>query len=212
LQISDDFRKALDAALYNLDKAQTAYERGAALADLLAVAVVLIQPELAARQLTLLNKNPRAVLAVSYYAPKIPHTLSNVHSVKTITQGTWWGKGNRNQLKVIALKDTDIAADLRDINAGKGLLLSNNDILAPSRRVYGRHPGKAGIFPRPAKGFIALNQAEYGIFQEMLTSGGLQGNVRRFFDARMKAGNLGLTPESEAKLLRLYEDWASCHK
>ena len=154
---------------------------------------------------------------VTCYIPSIPHTISDIHSVRTLKPNTRWGKGDKSQFKTIALKDTDIATDLKDINAGKGIMIPpNNDIKAPSCRIYGRHTekGKTGIFPRgfEQKGFVQLTQAEYGVFQKMMVHGGLKGDAATFFNKTLESGNKGLNNTSFKKLQKLYADWASVQK
>ncbi|MFN7582604.1 MAG: hypothetical protein ACK5UD_16365, partial [Planctomyces sp.] len=115
---------------------------------------------------------------------------------------TRWGDGSRNSPKTVAKGDTDLAGDIADINAGRANQLQNGDIVAPSGRVYGTHPGRTGIFPRSGSlGTVDLTQAKFSLFQDMITSGGLVGNALRAFEGMLASGNPGLSPASRQKLI-----------
>ena len=134
-----------------------------------------------------------------------PVRISDTHSANDITLKTRWGGGSRNSPKTIARGDTDLAADIADINTGKATQLPSGDIVAPSGRVYGTHPGQPGIFPRSGSlGTVDLTQAELSVFKDMIKSGGLLGDALTAFEGMSKTRNSGLSAGSRQKLIDLF--------
>jgi hypothetical protein len=138
------------------------------------------------------------------FIPKQPVHMSPAHSVNTITEGTRFGGGNRNTVKTVAKGDVDIGADMEEINKGQARLLENGDIKTSSERIYGRHPGQNSVFLRSGSpGTVDLTQAEFGVFKQMVTSGGLQGSALKMLES-MQGKNPGITEQSREKLLNLF--------
>ena len=139
------------------------------------------------------------------FSPENPVSISNSHSVDTITASTRFGGGSRNTPKTVAVGGVDIKADLAEINAGKAILLEGGDIMTSSGRIYGTHPGSSTIFPRSGPGLVQLSQAEFSIYTKIVKSGGLQGGALKAFEGMLNAGNSGLNESSRQKLIELFE-------
>ena len=138
------------------------------------------------------------------FQPSSPVGISDSHSVRTIEPNTRFGAGNRNTPKTIAMGDVDLHGDVSAINNGQGLLQADGQILTPSGRTYGTHPGSSTIYPTSGPGLVNLTQAEFQIYRQMLSSGGLQGNALRAFEGQMAAGNPGLSADSAGRLKQLF--------
>jgi hypothetical protein len=114
------------------------------------------------------------------FTPSGSVSMSDVHDVNKITPKTNFGGGNAKTPKTIALGNANIAADITEINAGQSTIIpnGNGDILTSSGRRYGVHPGSNTIFLRSGSpDTVDLTQAEFGIFTNMIKSGGLQGDA-----------------------------------
>jgi hypothetical protein len=131
--------------------------------------------------------------------------MSPAHEASKITSKTRFGNGH---IKTVANKNANITADLAEINAGNHTLLNNGDILTSSGRIYGIHPdpGRNTIFLRSGPDTVQLTQAEFSVFRNMITSGGLTGNALKQFNGMQKAGNAGLSPQSQQNLINLYNN------
>lgn len=145
------------------------------------------------------------VIGVERFVPEAPLSVSNAHSIDTITPRTYFGGGNRTVPKTVARGDVDLAADLAEINAGQAQLLSDGRLLTSSGRTWGYHTDRAaGAFPREGPGLVQLTQAEFGVLKQMVDAGGLTGNAERAFEGMLRAGNQGLTEQSRDTLIDLY--------
>jgi hypothetical protein len=138
------------------------------------------------------------------FKPTTPVHVPDAHSVNTITGKTRFGAGNRNTPKTVLKGDVDTAADIAEINAGRATRLPNGDIQTSSGRIYGTHPDKPSVFPRRGPGAINLTQAEFDVYRRMVDSGGLVGDAKKFLDGLLQGKNGGVSPQSEQKLLELY--------
>ena len=143
------------------------------------------------------------------FQPSSPVGISDSHSVDTIGPNTRFGAGNRNTPKTIAMGGVDLQGDIDAINNGQGILQADGQILAPSGRTYGTHPDSATIYPTAGPGLVNLTQAEFQIYRQMLSSGGLQGNALRAFEGQMAAGNPGLSADSAGRLTQLFNSKGS---
>jgi phage tail protein X len=138
------------------------------------------------------------------FQPSTPVGVSDSHSVDTIGPNTRFGAGNRNTPKTVAMGGVDLQGDIDAINNGQGVLQPDGQILAPSGRTYGTHPDSSTIYPTSGPGLVNLTQAEFQIYRQMLSSGGLQGNALRAFEGQMAAGNPGLSADSTERLMQLF--------
>ncbi|WP_046242592.1 type VI secretion system tube protein TssD [Hymenobacter terrenus] len=138
---------------------------------------------------------------------------SDAHSINTITHKTYFGGGNRNTLKTVAMGHVDLNADFAAIQAGDAAYdQQTQTFITKSGRVYGFHSdhlaagGSSSIYPiRGNPGdFVNLTQAEFGVLGKMSLYDGLNGGARQELEGRLKAGNPGISPDSEAKLMALY--------
>jgi hypothetical protein len=138
---------------------------------------------------------------------------SDAHSINTITNRTYFGGGNRNTLKTVAMGHVDLNADFAAIQAGDAEYDQQTQrFTTKSGRVYGFHADHiaSGSFSSiyPIRGnpgdFINLSQAEFGVLGKMSLYDGLNGGARQELEGRLKAGNPGISPDSEAKLTALY--------
>ena len=128
--------------------------------------------------------------------------MSPSHSISSITSKTRFGDG---QIKTIAKGNININDDIIEINSGKAFLNQKGDIVTSSGRIYGRHPDRDTIFLRSrSPGTVDLTKAEFNILREMLRNGGLKGNALRAFEGMQKAGNQGLSGNSQQKLIDLF--------
>lgn len=175
--------------------------------------------------LTLLSKVrgvhlPAAGLA-TYYAQR-PAELALVakleppgkyHSINTITNNSRFGGGNRHTPKTIAKGHVDLRADFAEIQAGDAAYDKQTQTFTTvAGRVYGFHPdhitskGASPIYPIRGKpgDFINVTQAEFDLLKKMPDNQGLQGPVLRELHGLLRAGNPGVTADTEAKLLDLF--------
>lgn len=136
-----------------------------------------------------------------YFRPERPVSMSDAHSANTIKPKTRFGKG---QVKTIAKANVDTKAELDMINRGEGKLLDNGDIMVPSGRIYGTHPGSDTIFLRGGPDTVQLTQAEFGIYTRMLENGGLSGSALRMMEGYISSSNGGINPGSQARLQDLF--------
>ena len=126
--------------------------------------------------------------------------VTDAHSVDTINSKTWFGGGDRNTSKSVAIGGVDLRADIEEINSGRALLLPNGDIATSSGRTYGQHPGSSTVFPREGPGLVKLSQAEFDLYRMVVRDGGLSNSVLRGIDGMLKAGNPGVGPDTKTKL------------
>jgi hypothetical protein len=152
-----------------------------------------------------LGVNPQDI--AGQFIPTTPIHINDNHSINTMKANTRFGDGNKNTLKTIARGDINLSFDEKQINAGQGFRLRNdNNILAPSGVIYGTHSdGRLGIFPRSGSPrTVDLNQAEFQLLKTMIRSGGLKDDAQRQLDGYIISGNKGITPGSQQKLIDLY--------
>jgi len=95
--------------------------------------------------------------------------------------------------------------DIDAINKGAGILLKNGRIVAPSGRIFARHPGKDSIYPESGPDLVGVTQAEFDLLSNIVASGGMKGNAVPMLNGLLRSKNPGFSDESVKKLMKLYE-------